>query len=188
MMILRKAPWMLLFSAVMLAGCTRLVPVADPLHTVAQDKYGTTQRVGTLQVTVRTVGWRADPLYRLEPYVTPLYVQIRNEGNEPVLFSMDDVALVDEEGTLYRPLSPERLEQLLTGSGAASPYPGEPAPAFPYDTDVAATLDSLAGGEVSPGTQVRGAIYFPQLLDRARELTLRLTIAGERRDFTFRVR
>jgi hypothetical protein len=169
------------------SGCAHLAPVADPVNTVASDKYGTTQQVGGVLVTVRTRGWQSEQLDRLEPYVTPMFVEVKNQGDATVNFSVDDAVLVDNEGTLYRPLPPERLQELLTSASAPpTTLPEEPSP-FPYDIELLSTLGALKSGPVPPGTQIRGAIYFQRAVDWAEELTLRLTIEGETREFRFRV-
>lgn len=185
------ATWARLAAAALLlaAGCAHLAPIPDPAHTIASDRWGTTQAVGDVTVTVRVVGWQSETLTRLEPYVTPLFIQIRNDGTTPVDFALDDLVLVDDEGTLYRPVPAERLQELLTGGqGIGSPpAPGEPAP-YPYDVELLSTLGALSSGSVPPGTQVRGAVYFQRIADWAREIALRITIAGEEREFRFRVR
>lgn len=169
------------------AGCAHLAPIADPATTIASDKYGTTQQVGGVLVTVRSVGWQSEQLDRLEPYVTPLFVEVKNQGDQTVNFSMDDAVLVDNEGTLYRPLSPDRLQELLTSASAPPATLPEESP-FPYDIELLSTLGALQSGPVPPGTRIRGAIYFQRAVDWAEELTLRLVIEGETREFRFRVR
>jgi hypothetical protein len=173
------------------AGCARFAPIPDPAHTVAADRYGTTQRIGDVAVTVRAVGWQSESLTRLEPYVTPLFVQIRNEGAAPVTFSLDDVVLVDNEGTLYRHVPAQRLQELLTSAsppaGNTTPV-GAPTSPFPYDIELLSTLGALSSGPVPPGTQIRGAVYFQRIADSADGITLRLTLGGETREFRFRVR
>jgi len=182
--------WPATLAALALAaasGCAHLAPVPDAVNTVASDRYGTTQQVGGVLVTVRTVGWQSEHLDRLEPYVTPLFVEVKNQGPGTVDFSLDDAVLVDNEGTLYRPLPPERLQELLTSSAAPPPSLPEASP-FPYDLELLSTLGALKSGPVPPGTQIRGAIYFQRVVDWAEELTLRLVIGGETREFSFRVR
>jgi len=169
-------------------GCAHLAPVPDPVHTVASDRYGTTQQVGGVLVTVRTVGWQSEQLDRLEPYVTPLFVEVKNQGPDTIDFSVDGALLVDNEGTLYRPLPPERLQELLTSASAPPPTTTPGASPFPYDLELLSTLGALKSGPVPPGTQIRGAIYFQRAVDWAEELTLRLPIGGETREFRFRVR
>jgi len=171
------------------AGCARLVPIPDPVHGVAADRYGTTQRVGEgVTVTVQVVGWQSETLTRLDPYVTPLFVQVRNDGPEPVKFSLDNVVLVDDEGTLYRYVPPARLQELLTAGQPVGGVVTPADPALPYDIELLSTLGALSSGPVPPGTQIRGAVYFQRITDWAREVTLRITIAGEEREFRFRVR
>ncbi|MFQ5509997.1 MAG: hypothetical protein ACE5FN_11795 [Leptospirillia bacterium] len=189
---MRYSAFVCLAAAALLAvsACTRMVPVSDPLYTVASDRYGTTQEVGALRVTVRIVSWRDDPLYRLEPYVTPLYLQVKNQGPHPVPFSLSDAVLVDGDGTLYRPLPPQRLEGMLTGAkGAVAPQDAVLDPSlYRYDTDLAATLGALTDGPIEPGTQIQGALYFQRVTDWTDDITLRLTLEGETRAFHFRVR
>ena len=169
------------------SACVRMVPVLDPAYTVANDRYGSTQQVDDLRVTVRSEGWEADaPLDRLAPYVTAFYVEIRNNGGQPLAFKVADAVLVDESGVLYRPLAPQRLEALLrrpapAHGGLVEPY------VYSYDNDLAATLGSLTDGAVAPGTAARGAIYFQRIAAHVREITLRLTVAGQAREFVFRV-
>lgn len=172
-----------------LGGCTALVPVPDSSGLLTDDKHGIIRQVGDLTATVRVTGWRPEPLYRLEQLVTPLYVELKNTGTVPVSFKLENIVLLDDEGTLYRPVEPERLEDMLSGSSGPPMPPGvQPDPAlYPYDTDFAATLGALASGAVEPGTQVRGAVYF-QRAPAARELTLRLTVGGDTQSFRFRVR
>jgi hypothetical protein len=183
--------WPAILAALALAataGCAHLAPVPDPVNTVASDKYGTTQQVGGVLVTVRTVGWQSEQLDRLEPYVTPLFVEIKNQGETTVNFTVEDAVLVDNEGNLYRPLPPERLQELLTSASAPPPAPDQADSPFPYDLELLSTLGALKSGSVPPGTQIRGAIYFQRAVDWAEELTLRLPIEGETREFRFRVR
>lgn len=185
------AAWAVAAAMVVAAtGCARLAPLPDPTYTVASDRYGTTQKIGDLVVTVRVVGWQSESLDRLDPYVTPLFIQIRNEGTRPADFNLDDVVLVDNEGTLYRHVAAARLQELLT---SATPPPGsqatgQPSSPYPYDIELLSTLGALESGPVPPGTRIRGAVYFQRVADWAEELTLRLTLAGETREFRFRVR
>jgi len=184
----RSVPW-LCAALLLTAGCVRLLPVVDPLHTVASDRYGTTQEVGPLTVTVRTVGWRNEPVDKLESYVTPLFLKLRNNGSDPVPFRITDVVMVDDEGTLYQPIPPQRLESLLTGTGAVLPsLPDDPTVLPPYDSNLAATLGALMDGTVAPGTQLRGAVYFQREVDWAREVIVQVTVEGQRGEFRFRVR
>ncbi len=176
----------LLFGMV---GCTALLPVPDSSDMLTDDKHGITRQVGELTATVRVTGWRPEPLYRLEQLVTPLYVELRNNGTTPVLFDLKNIVLVDDEGTLYRPVPPARLEGMLSGPSAPPVGPGvqlDPS-LYPYDTDFAATLGALTSGPVEPGTQIRGAVYFQRAV-AARELTLRLTVGEDTQSFRFRVR
>lgn len=171
------------------AGCARLAPLPDPAYTVASDRYGTTQKIGDLAVTVRVVGWQSESLDRLDPYVTPLFIQIRNEGTGSADFSLDDVVLVDNEGTLYRHVPAARLQELLTSANPpAATQPADTASPYPYDIELLSTLGALESGPVPAGTQIRGAVYFQRVADWADALTLRLTLAGETREFRFRVR
>jgi|GEM_PF-1401147 len=170
------------------AGCAHLAPIPDPAHTIASDRYGTTQQVGGVLVTVRTQGWQSEQLDRLEPYVTPLFVEIKNQGPDTVNFNVDDAVLVDNEGTLYRPLPPERLQELLTSPVAPEATSSSAESVFPYDLELLSTLGALKSGAVPPGTQIRGAVYFQRAVDWAEELTLRIAIEGETREFRFRVR
>ncbi len=174
-----------------LVACARIVPVPEPGVTASSDRHGTMQETDHLLITVRVKGWRNTPyISRLQPYVTPLYLQIRNTGDTSVPFSLANVVLVDQEDTLYRPLSPERLEALLRGSGGALATGGiaGEAGAAPWNSDLAATLGSLTDGDIPPDTQMRGALYFPQQILWADTLTLRLKVAGAVREFHFRVR
>jgi len=182
----RIGPWLLALS-VLLGGvsCARLVPVPDPTYTVASDRYGSTQMVGPVALTARVEGWPQDAsLSRLEPYVTVFYVEVRNGGEHSIGFKVSDVALVDDQGTLYRPLAPERLEALLR---VPNPIVTGDVVTRPFDSDLAATLSALVDGQVAPGTQVRGAVYFQYIVDRTETLTLRLSVAGQVREFRFRV-
>jgi hypothetical protein len=178
-----------LLAALALApGCARLQPVPDPALTTNSDRYGTTQQVGDVTVTVRSVGWQSEQLDRLDAYVTPLFIEVKNDGAEGISFSVEDTVLVDDEGTLYRPLPPERLQELLTSPTPPEPtFPGDTSP-FPYDVELLSTLGALESGPVPPGTRIRGAIYFQRAVDWANALTLRLDIGGETREFRFRVR
>ena len=178
--------WCLALSVVLVAvACARLVPVPDPAHTVASDRYGSTQMVGPVAVTARVEGWPQDAiLSRLEPYVTVFYVEVRNGGDAPLPFKVSDAVLVDDRGTMYRPLSPQRLERLLTVPNSI--LVGDHI-SRPFDSDLAATLSALMDGDVAPGTQVRGAVYFQYVVDRAETLTLRLPVAGQVREFRFSV-
>ena len=152
-------------------------------------RYGTTQKIGDLLVTVRVAGWQSESLDRLDPYVTPLFVQIRNEGTASVDFSLDDAVLVDNEGTLYRHVPAQRLQELLTSATPPqATQPTDTTSPYPYDIELLSTLGALESGPVPGGTQIRGAIYFQRIADWADEVTLRLTLAGETREFRFRVR
>ncbi len=177
---------LLLLPLLPLAACTRMVPLPDPVRTVASDRWGSTQMVGEVSVTVRSVGWNSFPLRGLEPYVTALFVEVRNDGATPVRFDPMAALVVDNERTLYRPLPPERLESILTGGRRPILEVTDPVP-YPYDTDIAATLGALTAGDVAPGTRVRGAIYFQRVADWAKQLTLRLTVGDQVREFRFRV-
>jgi hypothetical protein len=184
------AAWVAMAAVAVGAGCAHLAPLPDPTYTVASDRYGTTQKIGDLMVTVRVVGWQSESLDRLEPYVTPLFIEIRNDGTQAETFNLDDAVLVDNEGTLYRHVPAQRLQELLT---SATPPAGtqstvDTTSPYPYDIELLSTLGALESGPVPPGTRIRGAVYFQRIADWADELTLRLTIAGETREFRFRVR
>ncbi len=176
----------LLLTVLLMVGCARLTPLSDPELTVASDRWGSTQMVGDVQLTARSVGWKAYPLNHLEPYVTVLYVEVKNGGSAPLRFDPLLAVVVDDEGTLYRPLPPQRLEVLFDPRRAVPSGGGEP-PLSTFDTDIGATLGALMAGDVAPATQVRGAIYFQRVSDRAKVLTLSLTVGGQVREFRFRV-
>jgi len=182
-------PWLAAaLCGVVLVACARLVPVVEQGVTVASDRHGTTQQAGPVTITVRLSGWGDDPIVRLEPYVTPFYIEIHNGGAEPVPFSVGDVALVDDEDTLFRPLPPERLEALLSHPVSSPVGPDGGLSGHLFDPDLAATLGALSSGPVLPGTRVRGAVYFQSHVDWARGVAVRVTVGDTVREFRFRER
>jgi len=178
--------------AALLSGCGAWIPVSDPGLTVSSDRHGSTQQRGDVSVTVRTKAWREEPYQVLLRYVFPLYVLVRNDGPGPVPFDPVDIVVLDEENNLYRPIPPERLEQIMSTpppypDGMLHPMVMPPPPPF-YSFDFAATLSGLTAGEVEARTQVRGPVFFPLTMIYARHLTVRVPVAGEIFEFRFRAR
>ncbi|MDH4228373.1 MAG: hypothetical protein OEW11_01345 [Nitrospirota bacterium] len=178
----RRAPvWLSAGLGLLLAGCSGWQPVTDPSRTLSSDHYGSSQLAGSLMVTVRLVGWREPAPSRLQEYVTPIYLQVRNGGAATAHFSPEDVVLVDDEGTLFRAISPERLEALVGGRGGAE-FQGAGG------DDLGATLAALTAGDITPNTQVRGAVYFARGAAFTRTMTVRVPVQGETLEFRFRAR
>lgn len=176
-----------LAAVVLLSGCGAWAPVVEPGVTLSEDGHGGTRTNGSVSVTVQTVAWREEPYQSLQRYVLPLYIRVRNDGAATVSFDPANVVAVDEEDTLYRPIPPERLEQIMS----TPPYPdGAHLMGImdTYNPDFAGTLAALGAGNIDPGTQVRGAVFFPLTMAYARRLTVRVPVAGDIFEFGFRAR
>lgn len=120
-----------LLNVLVLTGCAapRLVPLPDGV--VIDRELGSAARTQQgVTVTVMASAWRGSPTY-LEGYVTPFYVEVRNDGAAALSLGHQDLALFDEQRTQYNPLPPDTLTQILQADPSRRyPYPTHFGPLF----------------------------------------------------------
>lgn len=189
---------LLLFLFIISSGCaTRIAP--KPLQSgdidlnsniISKEKDG-------IRISVQSMEWKYYP-YNLEDFYTPMLFLVRNNTDKKISFKATDLVLVDEKGNQFNAVDPGIVERIMTPRGyGRGPYP----PSFYYGgylpppgignysfapTDI--TLLSISEGDILPGSQVRGFIYFKKAVTYGKNIKLMANIGGISEEFEFEVR
>ncbi len=164
----------------LLSGCGIAV-VPQPTSTARVDlaNNSISETKSGITITARLQDQEVAP-FLMDNNLTSFNLTLANNTNRQVSIPLESFLLVDNEGSQYRPIEPERVQKILNqNSPYLLPYPYvgyyylediEKAgaartfdSALPYyaQNHPADTLaGSLPGGTIVPGAQISGAIFF----------------------------
>jgi hypothetical protein len=94
-------------------GCAsrNLVPITDS-GVAYPGLLRTSKTQGDVTVVINTSHWQGSPDY-LGRYITPIYVEIQNNGSRPLGLGYDDFILIDQNRTQYNSLTPQTVADIL---------------------------------------------------------------------------
>jgi hypothetical protein len=190
---------LLLALLTFLSGCAvKIVPEAVPGGTLSPDGRSLSLTRGAVTITARVVD---EEIYNnAEGLITSLQVEINNQGESEVAFDNDSFLLLEENGTQYFAVTPEKVRQMLTKeSYYLLPYPyvgfyyleDYEKSAFKNSTDTTRSslpyyyemypedlfAKALPMGTVIPKAKVSGLVYFQA--DMGRLKSFRLQVYGK---------
>ena len=170
----RKAGAALLLLFCLLAACTHSAFVPDapePAHAVRQTLPGVT-------VEIAANAWNGKPS-SLPETVLPVFVHLRNAGEQAFALSRQDFAMIDQNSRQYLPIPPAEVMAMLGGgnsgvgihpsvgvggSSAGGSFIGGGL-GFSFDSGTWArdiVPLALAEGPIQSGAEARGFLYFPR--------------------------
>ncbi len=103
----------IIISVIVPLGCASrsLVPISDT-GIAFPELLRTSKTLGNVTVVVDSSPWQGPPDY-LERYITPIYVEIQNNGPISLNLSYNDFVLIDQSRTQYNPLTPQIVADTL---------------------------------------------------------------------------
>jgi hypothetical protein len=137
------------------------------------------QETPGLRLSVEVNAWQGRPS-SLASYVLPFLVIVKNTGTAPVIIARTDFSLLDDANRQYLPLLPSEVVTIMGGQvSGTTVYPsvgvggssggstvfgvGVGVALGAYGTDTRDIIpQALAEGQIQPGAEVRGFLYFPQ--------------------------
>jgi hypothetical protein len=138
-------------------GCASrsLIPISDS-GIAYPEILSASKTLGDVTVTVNSSHWQGSPDY-LGRYITPIYVEIENNGSSSLSIGYDDFVLIDQSRTQYNPLTPqivaETLKTVSEGYFAYGPY-------FP-PVSIGLGFGYFSGGPFYGGWPYYGPFYSP---------------------------
>jgi len=106
----------LISSALVLAACSRTIAHLTPAPGVAVvpgPGEGASTSVDSVQVTARAQAWKWNPA-DLSTKVTPLLIELQNNGNREVLIRYNQISLTDADGHRFSVMPPYDINTTLT--------------------------------------------------------------------------
>lgn len=103
-------------SALFLAACSRTVANLSPAPGVAVvpgPGAGASTTVDSVQVIARAQAWKGNPS-DLSTKVTPLLLELQNNGNRDVLLRYNQISLTDADGHRFNVMPPYDINATLT--------------------------------------------------------------------------
>ncbi len=196
--IISLSSFLLLLLFLLSSGCTtRIVPKPlQPGDVDLNSNIISKEREG-IRISVQSMEWKYYP-YNLDDFYTPMLFLIRNNTDKKVSFKASDLVLVDDKGNQFNAVDPGIVERIMTprgyGQGIYPPsfyYGGYlPPPGIGYysmaPTDI--TLLSISEGDIFPGSQVRGFIYFRKAVTYGKNIRLKANIGATSEEFEFEIR
>ncbi len=147
----------IILCVILALGCASrsLVPISD--SGIAYPELLTTSKtLGDVTVTVNSSPWQGSPGY-LERYITPIYVEIQNNGPSLLYVRYDGLVLLDQDRTQYNPLTPQIVaDTLKTVPEGYYPY----GPNFPT-VSIGLGFGYFSGGPFYGGWPYYGPYYSP---------------------------
>jgi hypothetical protein len=103
-------------GAVWTLGCARTVAELNPAPgttRVSGTGEGATATVASVQVIARSKAWHWDPT-DLDSKVTPMFIEIQNNGSRPVMVRYNHISLVDDAGNRFNVMPPYDIDGTLS--------------------------------------------------------------------------
>ena len=108
-------------------SCARTTAVLNPAPgatRVSGTGEGATATVGAVQVIARSKAWHWDPV-DLDTKVTPILVELQNNGTHPVVVRYNHVSLTDDAGNRFNVMPPYDIDGTLSEAYTVrNPYYG----------------------------------------------------------------
>jgi hypothetical protein len=128
---------------------------------------GTVASEQGVQLEVRSKAWSGDPV-TLETEIIPLFVQITNNGKQPLLVRHRGIALI-QGGVAYTAIPPQEIDDTVRDNYVYPDYGYYWAGWSAYRNIELPTQDmirqALPEGVLSPGQTIQGFVYFEDLDD-----------------------
>ena len=147
----------MIISVILALGCASrsLVPISDS-GIAYPELLRASKTLGDVTVVVNSSPWQGSPDY-LERYITPIYVEIQNNGRDSLNVSYDDFVLIDQSRTQYNPLTPQIVADTLnTVSEGYFAY----GPNYPT-VSIGLGFGYYSGGPFFGGWPYYGPFYSP---------------------------
>ena len=147
----------IIVCVILALGCASrsLVPISES-GIAYPELLWASKTLGDVTVTVNTSPWQGSPYY-LGRYITPIFVEIQNNGSRPLSISHNDFALIDQNRTQYNPLAPQTVaETLKTVSENYLAY----GPYYPT-VSIGLGFGYFSGGPFYGGWPYYGPFYSP---------------------------
>lgn len=155
----------------------RYLPVPSPNVTITDD-YALVRQNGIV-FAISDQYWTKEP-QNLSDYFSTFYIMVRNVSNEKINVSAQDIYLVDENQKQYDIVLPENLYKLMDPDSEI-----QDPDRFPFTMDNQQEIlqkrllvrrnlnvESYGFGEIIPGANKSGFIYFNRLPSKIKKLTI----------------
>lgn len=178
----------------LLSGCggIAIVPRPDAAGQINAADMSITQNNEMVTVISRVMDLEVRP-YQMEQNICSFMVTVKNNRDKKIYLPAERFLLIDSEGTQYRPVSPEKIRQIVAELDPyLIPYPyvgyyyegdaervkadnafSSESTYFPTKNPQNIALEALPDGKVEAGNQISGLIYFLADLRNMKEFTLR---------------
>ncbi len=170
-----------LLPLLMLSGCggVMVMPSPDAAGQINARELSITQSHEQISVTAQVMDLEVRP-YQMAQNICSFKILIRNDRDQKIYLPAERFVLTDSKGNQYRPVSPEKIRQLVADLDPyLIPYPyvgyyyeGDSERArvrntfnsevtyFPTKNPQNISLEALPDGQVEPGKQISGLVYF----------------------------
>jgi len=172
-------PLLLLLS--LLAGCggITVIPRPDSLGQINAQDLSITQANDQVTISAKVMDLEVRP-YQMEQNICSFMLVIKNDRVQKIYLPAERFVLSDAKGTQYRPVSPEKIREIVAARDPyLIPYPyvgyyyeGDSERArirnefnsettyFPTKNPQNISLEALPDGKVGAQKQIAGLIYF----------------------------
>ena len=194
-----KRIWILtLMTSLLLGGCgIAVIPQSTATARVDQTNQSISETKAGITVTARVQDLEVAP-YLLDNNLTSFELTLANGTDHQVRIPLESFLLVDNAGRQYRPVEPERLQEILKqNSPYLIPYPyvgyyylediekateargfESSLPYYAENHPQDALAGSLPAGTIVPGASVSGTIFFLIDLTDKKSVELRGYLPG----------
>jgi len=178
---MKRVLFLLILLACTLVGCTgvSVIPQPDAVGQINAKDLSITQTKDQVTVTARVMDFEVRP-YQMEQNICSFEVVVRNERDKKIYFPAERFLLSDAMSTQYRPVSPEKIRQIVADLDPyLIPYPyvgyyyegdaergrvrnefNSEVIYFPTKNPQNIALEALPAGNIEAGKQVSGLVYF----------------------------
>lgn len=171
----------LVLMSLLLPGCggITVMPKPDAAGQINSKDLSITQSKEQVTVSARVMDLEVRP-YQMEQNICSFQVVVKNERSGKIYLPAERFVLTDAKGNQYRPVSPEKIRQIVADLDPyLIPYPyvgyyyegdaergrirnefNSDVTYFPTRNPQAIALEALPDGKVEAGKQISGLIYF----------------------------
>ena len=178
---MKRVLFALLLLSWSLAGCAgvSVIPRPDAPGQINAADLSITQEKDQVRVTARVMDFEVRP-YQMEQNICSFEVVVKNDRDKKIYFPAERFLLSDEKGTQYRPVTPEKIRQIVAELDPyLIPYPyvgyyyegdaergrarnefNSDVKYFPTKNPQNIALEALPAANIEAGKQVSGLVYF----------------------------